>query len=146
MLIIKEELLSIMIEEYPNWLTTPENFLNFILLMDQLSELDAEVYGTDRSARDEFAEDLAALLIRELHIDLLPYRDFRDLKTNGPVQDDQMQMLERISQKMKEDDRVFDLTLETGIMPSEETMLTDIAKDFFARYVIERLRPYVDFR
>src|ERR1700744_459799 len=136
-MIIKEELLSVMLENYPNWSESPEDFLSFITMMDQLSEADGETHGTELSSRDEFAGELAELFISVLGVDISPYRDFFDLRENCVVPDDMVQILNRILDKMKANDAIFDLTIETGIMPSKEAMLTDIAKDFLAQAVIE---------
>lgn len=145
-MVVKELILSILLERYPAWADSPEDFLGFITLAAYLSRADADAHGAGQLDVGAFAEELARIFIEVVGVNIAPYRDYNELNRNCmPMKGDIAGKLKSIVAKMKEDDAIFDLTEGAGVMHSKETMIDEIADDFRCRAIINKLRPYVAF-
>jgi len=144
-MVINEELLSTMIEKYPGWNTGPEKFLGFITLISQLMAANVKRWGLDAIDAAAYGRELAALIIRELKVDISPYRDFEEVSFYCQLRESPLDKLDEVLGQMREEDGFFGLTEDAGILPSEATMNVAIFDDLFARAAVEKLRPYLTY-
>lgn len=148
-IIVEEEFLITLLEDYPRWATSAEGFLGLVTILD--------IYGTLKGhagsklgilpktgVLSAYGLDIAEILHRELNIHISPYENVRQLALNGDAGDAVKKIIE-IWDLGKSDKELEDMLFEMGVLPSEVTMWETSARDYLAKVVVDRLRPYIQF-
>lgn len=142
---VNEQLLAIMLEEYPDWHQSPEGFLEFIVLFDMLSQILDELHTTEPLRLSEAGKELATVLIRVLGLNIRPYADFESLKNAVTCPRGLKKKFLTMVERIKADEAFHELVAQGGVLPSHDTIIREILKDYFVQDILNRLRPHVEF-
>jgi hypothetical protein len=144
-MLVNEQLMAIMLEEYPDWYRSPEGFLEFIVLFDMLSQILDDFHSMEPLALSDAGEELANVFIGVMGINIYPYADFESLKRAPVSQKGLKEKFTSMLDRMKADNAFHELVADTGLFPSNDTMIREVLKEYFVQDILNRLRPHVDF-
>lgn len=143
---INEELLTYILDYYPDWGSSPEKFREFIFITISLSRLMGEMDGSANLGLIGTEEELGLIFIEEFKVDLSPYNDFRDLKEKIKPTVNIAKVLEHMRTQSKEHEEYYDMLDAEQILPSQETVEDEVFADLRTKAIIERLRSRIHFR
>lgn len=143
-MLLSKELLVAILDTYPDWAASPERFLKSITLLNELSTFDLERTHQLAITYDQ-GKELATVFINVLAVNIDPYENFEQLRSDFLMEIDLDVELAKINKKYRADEALNDMLEQAGTMPSEQTMEKEILAECYIQSVIERLRPYIQF-
>lgn len=141
---IQEDLLYVMFENCPGWASSPEGFLDFILIADYLSKGPLGTQDPEGPMMCPSAKELGEALLKVARINLEPYRDFEELCCIALSRPRLRKKARTIVRDALEQHEISQMLEQQNILPSEESLKSEVLIELMARQLIDRLRLYIE--
>ncbi|AOM80008.1 hypothetical protein [Pedobacter steynii] len=145
-MIIREDILFLMFARFEEWSSSPEDFLCFIKLTAMLIEADSIESGGKSVPAITIESELGDIFIKAIGVDFPPYKTYTDMEKQCSLKEDIWERFRKISKGIKDDVDVSDLMEETGLAPNEITRTLQLADYEMTQFLIDALRPHIDFK
>lgn len=142
---LNEELLTYLLDYFPYWGSSPRAFHEFIRATARLSNLAADLDSKSPKLVVVDENELADIFLRVFDVDLKPYRNYDELKSDIASDPDIAALLEKMHSRSVEEDQFNELVADNDLQPSLETVLESLMQEERTRSTISRLRPYIHF-
>lgn len=142
---INEEFFKVLINYCKGWTQSAGRFMALVEMIDFSSNTDQFPNYWDMGMLSPSGKQLAEVMLRELNINIQPYRDLEEMCADYKTNKNILSELQSIIANFQIDDNVLLAIDEANASPSEDTMQEEVLRHYMSEQIVERLRPFVVF-
>jgi hypothetical protein len=144
--VIKEKVLRILMEQFPEWSSSPTIFIDFLCLFDYFAYLEGTnaVQFYKVGELSAYGRKLGKLLCEQHKVDLGPYLNLDDLLASYSSSN-VFELINQIHANIREEKELLNTLNYAGINSSFETLIQIADTRAIIDIFIEQLQPFAIF-